>query len=109
MMEASQLKTVTVPGVGPNSQAILVANATDRPMRVLVDNVGANPMRIAFSSSSLANATSDGADHYQLSPAQFRYFVLAPKQRLFAIAIGATGRLSIHTSEALPFDAKMGG
>ena len=98
---------MTVPGTGLNSRAALVVQATDRPMRVMVDNVGPNPLRLAFASGSVASFTADGADHYQLGTGQNRVFVLAPQQRFYAVAIGATGQLSVATSDALPLDIKI--
>lgn len=108
-MKASQLKTVTVPGVGGSSRrppsAIAVA-MDDRPMRVMLDNVGAVPVRLSFAQSALGSTTAEGTDHYVLTTsAQGRVFILAPKQSLYAAAIGADGRVSVHTSDALPYDA----
>lgn len=106
-IEESKFKTYTVPGVQTGVDPILVAYATDRTMRVIVDNVGATVLRFATSSSSLEGGSSAGSDHYQLNGNQSRVYVLAPKQRLFAVSVGGTGQVSIHTSDAallaLPF------
>lgn len=106
-MNDSQCRTMTVPGTPTQNPSAIAIAMTDRPMRVLVTNVGPTELRVAFSSSSLGTATADGVDHFQMNAnSQPLYFVLAPKQRLYAVSVGATGRASIHTSDALPWDVE---
>jgi hypothetical protein len=105
-MADSQLRTITIPGTPTNNPAVIAMAMFDRPMRVMVDNTGGVPCRIAFSSSSLGGVTSEGVDHFRLAAgAGGRVFILAPKQRLYAVAAGATGELAVATSDALPFEA----
>ncbi len=106
-MNDSQTRTITVPGTPTNNPAAIAVAMTDRPMRVLVANVGATVLRIAFSSSALGQTTAEGVDHFQLNPnVGGLYVVLAPKQRLYAVSIGAVGRVSVHTSDAMPYDIR---
>lgn len=105
-MSESTWKTVSVPGIpaGAAGPANVAAAMFDRPMRVLADNVGPVPIRVAGTASALGNTVAQGTDHYVLLPGAHRVFVLAPKQKLFAVAVGNGGQLSVHTSDALPFD-----
>lgn len=106
-MNQSLVRTVTVPGVPTNNPAQVAVAMFDRPMRVVVDNVGAVAIRLAFASASLGGATAEAVDHYQLQVGRSQVFVLSPGQKMFAVGVGATGLLSIHTSDALPFDLKV--
>lgn len=106
-MNQSLVRTVTVPGVPTGNPAQLAVAMPDRPMRVLVDNVGAVGVRLSFTSSALGGVTAEAVDHYQLQVTKSQVFILAPGQKLFAVGIGATGAVSIHTSDALPFDLKV--
>jgi hypothetical protein len=105
-MENSQVRTITVPGIPTNSPAAIAIAKDDRPMRVLVDNVGATPMRLSFTSSGLGNVAAQGVDHFDLLVGASRVYVLAPGQRFYAVSIGADGRLSVFTSDALPFNVE---
>jgi hypothetical protein len=100
-MNDSQARTITVPGTPTGNPAAIAVAMTDRAMRVLVSNVGATALRIAFSSSSLGQTTAEGVDHFQINPGPSDgfYFLLAPKQRLYAVSIGSVGRVSVHMSD----------
>ena len=104
-MNESQLRTMTIPGT-PTTQPPAIAIAMpDRPMRVLVDNVGATTIRLGFSAGGLGGTASTGGD-FQLLTGRDRVLILAPGQRLYAASLGAIGSLSIATSDALPYDAR---
>lgn len=103
-MQPSTWRTISVPGVPAPSPSNLAMAMDDRPMRVLVDNVGPVPLRIAGTATALAGSAAAATDHYVMLPGAHRVFVLAPKQRMFAVAIGAGGLASVHASDALPYD-----
>jgi hypothetical protein len=103
-MNDSQVRTMTIPGVPTQNPPAVATAMRDRPMRVVVENVGPTAIRLAFSSSSLGATTSEGVDHFLLLSGRAQVLVLAPKQRLYAVSVGATGSLSVATSDALPFD-----
>lgn len=107
-MMQSTVGNLTVPGVPTANPALVIQAMADRPMRLQLANNGPTPIRLAYSSNSLGGVTSDGVAHYLLQPGQSAVFVMAPNQRLFAVSAGATGSLSYHASDALPFEAPPG-
>ncbi len=102
-MAESQARTVNVPGIPTTQPATLAVALSDRAMRVMVDNIGAVPIRVSFATASLSGLVSAGSDHYTILVGQSRVFILSPNQRLYASAVGAIGTMSVHTSDALPF------
>lgn len=104
-MHESEVKTVTVPGVPTNSPA-MIAVAAEVPIRVVVSNVGGVPVRLSYASSSLGGITSEASSHFRLIANNDVVLVLAPKQRLYAVGVGAVGVLSVATSDALPLDLR---
>lgn len=105
-MAESQVFTITIPGAPTSLPATVAQAMDDRPMRVMVDNVGGVPIRLAFTSSQLGQTTAEAANHYRLVVGASRIFILAPKQRMYAVAAGAVGEMSVSTSDALPFEAQ---
>lgn len=103
-MNPSRAYSITIPGTPTNNPAQIAIAQADRPMRAVVLNVGGAPVRIAFNSSALGGITSDGVDHFLLLAGKDITFSLAPKDTLYAVGVGATGSISVHTSDALPFN-----
>lgn len=99
-MKPSLLNTIPVPPVGSDNPGTIM-RASTVPMRVLVRNVGAALVFLAHSENEL-QAVGIVAGVYELPAGQEDVFVLAPKQGLFVVGIGASGRVSYAASEAIP-------
>lgn len=101
-MQPSLINTITVPGVPTETSSTLATATYDRPRRALVRNSGTVPLRLFFDSANGNDVASSGI--YILPAGQSDTFILAPKQSLYAVAVGATGLASVHSSDALPFE-----
>ncbi len=100
-MRNSVFNTIGVPLAGSKDPATLyVAAAT--PLRIVVRNVGPANLLLAFASSDLSNVQSGLAATFQLPAGVSEVFVLAPKQGIWAVALGGGGLASISVSEAFP-------
>lgn len=117
-MQESKLKTISVPDVatftpgGGDGSTVgtpvpnAIFQSTSKPMRIMVRNVSLG-VSIALSHAAEGLQTADvGSDTYELPPGASDIFVLAPNQKLYAIALGVGGRVSYAASEALPLDVK---
>jgi|SRR5882672_3655930 len=93
---------MSVPLIGSKKNSRLF-QAGDKPMRVMVRNVGGNLVYIAHDANDVSQVNSTGGV-YQLPPGASDVFVLAPRQSLFAAANGGAGSVSIAASEAVPVD-----
>lgn len=115
-MQPSHVKSFTIPNVGtlaaPSNFAgtvgaptpSLLVQAADLPLRVVVRNVSLGlTVWLAYDGTALqVNPVTDAV--YDLPAGASDTFVLAPKQKFFAIASGDGARVSIAVSEALPLD-----
>jgi len=99
-MQSSQLNSLVVPPTGSQNPATLW-KAANIPMRVVVNNLGPNMILLAHDVGTLMNSPVF-ANTFRLFPTKDVVIVLAPKQGLFAVAIGVGGEVSIAVSEALP-------
>lgn len=99
-MTPSQLNSLVVPTAGSQAPATLF-KAADVPLRVLVRNLGPNTALLAHDVGTLSNAPVY-ANTFRLPVNMSEVFVLAPKQGLYAVAVGTAGQLSVAVSEALP-------
>ena len=95
----STVNTVNVPVQG--TDPAILTRAADRPLRVLVRNVGGALIAIAYDANALA-AAGPVADTFRLPAGTSETFVLMPQQALLAAGIGAGGLVSLAVSEALP-------
>lgn len=99
-MQPSILKTVFVPQSGTPNPARLI-NATDVPLRISLTvtlNGGAASARLAYSVNDLTPTVSSEA----FVATTDLILVLAPKQVLYAVAVGGTAAISIAANEAFP-------
>lgn len=120
-MNDSRLKTVVVPNMnvlaatvptgeapgvpfGTPAAVQVFGNDPNDPKRVMLRNVSAGTViYVAFESVSLT-AQPIGGNVYELPPGISDIFSVAPNQKMYAIADGNGGRLSVHISDALPID-----
>jgi hypothetical protein len=101
-MRDSLFKTATLPTAVAGSDPLSIANGTDVPRRVLVRNVSAALVFLAGASQDIVGPGGVGANAYRLAPGEADVFVLAPKQQLFAAALGVGAIVSVASSDALP-------
>lgn len=105
-MNRSKVGSVTVSALGiANTNVGAFYAAGKVPVRLVVLNVGATQIQIAFDSSAVngaAAATSSSA-RFELPAGRDFTFVLAPGQEIFAVGVGV-GRLTFAASDALPAD-----
>jgi len=103
-MGNSSVKTLAVPFLGEgasNGPGPLVI-AGPRPLRVLVRNVGAQPVLVAYDASAFNSSSIATGATFTLPLAVTEVFVLAPRQALYAIALGGGPSLvSVAISEAI--------
>ena len=100
--QPSRVATINVPVIGTNNPATLLRAPKDRPMRVLVRNVGGVLVFLSHDATDLATFTNASASSYRLPAGFADVFVVMPEQGMFAAAQGAQGMISIALSEALP-------
>jgi|SRR5215469_9033936 len=103
-MANSSTNTLQVPGPATKNPATLF-KAAQKPMRVVVTNVGGSTLFLAHDTESLTNQpvltgtyvlpAASGAGSQAV-------IVLAPMQGLYAVTLGAGGVATIAVSEALP-------
>jgi hypothetical protein len=100
-METPTLKAFAVPAfvAAGNIVGAPVARATNKPVRVILNNDGPTLVFLALRVQSLMNP---GANTAQMPPGSSRVWVLAPGDTLFAVSIGAGGFLNGEISEAVP-------
>lgn len=104
-MNPSRLGIVTIPALGTSATqrgvpALFVA--TPIPMRMLIRNIGPCSILLAHSANEL-QVTPAMAGCFELPVGTSEAFVLAPKQGIYAIALGAGGLVSYAASDAIPF------
>jgi hypothetical protein len=99
-MQPSQLNTLVLPLVGSQNPATLM-KAAQIPLRVVVLNTGPGTALLAHDPGTLTNAPVL-ANTFPLPIGREGTFVLAPKQGLYAVGIGAGVVLGVAVSEALP-------
>lgn len=117
-MQDSRVKTIGVPDVATFTPGGGDGSTTGTPipsigyqsshkvLRLMLRNVSLGvTIAIAFAPEVLQTQPI-GSEVYELPPGASDIFVMAPNQKLYAIGLGAGARLSIHASEALPFDIK---
>lgn len=104
-MIPSKVGSVTVSAITPGTNSDIGAfyAAPDVPIRLTVLNVGGTEVQFAFDSSAVngSQAAASTSDRFQLPAGREFTFLLAPKQMVFAIAVGG-GRITFHANEALP-------
>lgn len=100
-MQTPTLQTFAVPAfiLGANTNGAPVAHATDKPVRVLLNNDGPTMIFVALRVQSLQ---SPGSKAVRIPPGDSRVFVLAPNDFLFAVSVGVGGILGAEISEAFP-------
>lgn len=98
-MRESRISTMVVPAIGGDAATLF--KATDRPVRVLVRNVGGVAVFIAHNSLDLGQVGVVSGT-FQLPTGMSEVFVLAPTQGLFGAGAGVAGLVSIAVSEAIP-------
>ncbi len=96
----SLVNTVFVPQVGTNPALLYIA--AERPLRIVVRNVGGAIIFLAHDATTLGQ-TPVLAGTFQLPPGHESVFVLMPRQGISAAAAGAGGLASVAVSEAIPF------
>lgn len=94
------MRTVTIPTVGSDEPAI-VHQAADRTVRVVINNTGGTLVFLAHNTSDFTENNVAPSETFQLRTNQMVVVVLAPTQRIVAMAQGAGGEISIAVSEAL--------
>lgn len=99
-MNAAQLNSLGLPLAGTPNPATLT-KAADKPLRVVVRNVGPVTVMLAHDVGTLSNGPVF-ANAYQLPPDRETVLILSPQQGLFAAGLGLGATLSIAISEAIP-------
>lgn len=74
-------------------------------IRLAIRNTGTVGVLLAYESSALNGSlvANGSSDRFPLDPDAEFVFVVAPRQQVYAIGIGAGGQLSFHASPALPW------
>lgn len=101
-MLATTFQTPNVLLVGTETPTVL-ASVFDSPARVKVRNLGPLMVFLSVDERELASIPP-GSAHIRLPVNGEDIVVLAPKQRLFAVANGVNCSVSVAMSEALPID-----
>jgi hypothetical protein len=101
--KATQLDSIAVPAIGAATPGIL-ARAQETAVRVLVRNTGVSALFISTTTENLVNPGGPSTASFRLVAGAENVFVLAPKQRLYAIALGLGNQASVAISEALPME-----
>lgn len=100
-MQATTFRQLTVPVLGGRS-VNSVAAASDKPVRVLIKNPSATTCFFGTASESMIGPGAPGTDVFELGPDDDVIFVLAPLQKLYAVANAVGAIISISVSEAFP-------
>lgn len=111
MMETT-FYTLTVPRTlgdtgspTPNTTALAVTEARQRPLRVLCRNVSPDGGNIFISDDQQSLQNNPGGSNAFVLPAgASEVFVLAPLQRLFCATTTSGALMSVSVSQALPVD-----
>lgn len=100
----SKVGTVIVATIPAMDIGAFYGAPDDAEIRLFIRNTGAVDVLLAYDSSVLNGAiVSQGAsDRFPLLVGQDVVFILAPRQYVFAVAIGTGGQLAYHASPALP-------
>jgi hypothetical protein len=93
---------VTVPAVPASNVGPFYSAPSTVAMRVLVRNLSGATIFLAFDSSDI-NGTLLTSKRFELPAGLSEVFILQPRQSIFAVTLGAGGRLCYTASEALPF------
>lgn len=95
----SLMNTLNVPTQG--TSPALLYRAAERPLRVVVRNVGGAAIVLAHDANALS-VQNPTAGTYRLAIGDDVTIVLMAKQSVLAVAVGAGGLVSVAISEALP-------
>ena len=101
-MQSSHVRTIPVPAGGAGATPTAAAFAAKVPIRVSVRNVGGAVLVFGYSSSDVVGEGGPTSSVYRLPLGASEIFVLAPKQTLYAVGVGAGGVVSVSVSEAIP-------
>ena len=101
-MRPTSFETPNLQVVGTETPTVL-ASVFDAPARVKVRNLGPLLVFLSVDERELASIPPGSATS-RLPVGAENIVVLAPKQRLFAIANGINCSVSVEMSEAIPFD-----
>jgi hypothetical protein len=102
-MNATRFKTLTISPAVANGTPTSLAQASLVALRVLVRNLSGTTLFVGENPGDCIGA--DGlptVNTFRIPVGQEEVFVIAPKQSLLAVAIGAGAIASIAVSEALP-------
>ena len=100
--QPSRVLTINVPVIGTNNPATLLRAPKDKPMRVLIRNVGGVLVFLTHDATDLATFSNASAAAYRLPAGYADVFVVMPEQGMYAAAQGVQGLISVALSEALP-------
>jgi hypothetical protein len=100
MIRPSTFGEISVPTIPAPTLGPFYTAPADSWIRLLVRNVGGNPVYLAFVTSA-ANTTNVTTDRYELPAGTSDAIVLAPGQFICAVSPGGS-RLTYAASVALP-------
>lgn len=92
---------------GAPTASLVHQNDPDTFKRILVRNVSYGTVIVLAFGKETLQTQPPGGDTYELPPGQSDVLSIAPGQKLFAIALGADARLSVHISDGLPLDIEV--
>lgn len=103
-MELTQFKTYFPPSalVAGNIPVSIARGVVGKPVRVLVENVGATLVFLGGSEQDLVTPTGPSSATYRLVAGASRVFVLSPQQVMFASGSGAGAIITVSVSDAIP-------
>ena len=104
-MVDSQMNLIAVQAIGAPTPSIL-ARAIEVPMRVLVRNTGVAALFVATTTENLVAVGGPTTATFRMVADSEEVFVIAPRQSLYGIALGAGNTVSVAVSEALPVALK---
>lgn len=102
-MEESGNRTFTLPGTWPLARGTVIARGRKgKAVRIQVRNLGGGEVALAYADQDVIGQSGPGSDTYRLPAGEVDVFVLAPYQKMYAVADAANTRVSVATSDALP-------
>ena len=106
-MEASRFFTIRVPASGGAVDPTAVAYAPKgSATRVVIRNIGGALVFLAYSSLDVVSPSGPTPETYRLPAGASDVFVLAPEQKIYAVATGAVGLVCVAQSEAIPIEVR---
>lgn len=100
-MQPSFMRTITAPG-SPTTNPARLANATDVPVRLVLNPIISAPATAAAYAYSISDLTPGISSEAFRDTGVGLIVILAPRQTLYVVGVGGQIAVSVAASEAYP-------